>query len=560
VDIYGNGRWLGWATARSTIVRVPLTARQRPGTRITASERTGSAVRSSAPAPITIDYTTYHFDSLRTGWNPYETALNVSNVGSGSFGPLFSISVDGNVYAQPLYVSNLTMPDTSVHNVLYVATTNDSLYAIDADTGVTLWKRSFVDTVHKIYNVTAGNVDNHNVWPTIGIVSTPVIDRTADAIFVVTATRFGQGPTAVFNHQLHSITLETGNDNINSPVTISGSVLFTDGSTETFASQWELNRPALLLSNGSVYVAFGSHGDIKSAISLGWVMAYDEFALTPTGVFTTVRDPASILLDSVWAAGFGLSADATGNVYFATGNGAWNPENGGNNYGNTVLKLSPTLGFEDYFTPEFGVQDPIKDLGSGGVMLLPDQGGSYPHLAVMAGKGRNLYLLNRDSLGGYAFPSPDRTVQELHNVGNNYKGVHGGPAYAILPSGQYVFVIANLDTLRAYQIQTSPTTQLVLTGTSTNTFPGEGGSIPVVSSNGQNTGTAIVWATTRPNDITETPITLRAYDASNPSTMLYEGNVGYWFNTQGNPYLTPTVINGKVYVGYGNGVEVFGLH
>jgi hypothetical protein len=560
VDVYANGDWVGAAYARSSIVRVPLRYQVKPGMRLTASQRAGAFENVSKFTSVTVDYTTYHFDAQRDGWNPYESTLNTTNVASGGFGPLFTIPTDAQVYAQPLYVSSLTLPDTTVHNVLYVATTNDTLYAFDADTGATLWQDTFINTKAGINNVTAGNVDNANVYPTIGIVGTPVIDRTADAIFVVTTQRIGSGVNAVFEHQLHSLTLETGAENAQSPVVLSASMQFTDGSTQIFNSQRELNRPALLLSNGQIYIAFGSHGDAKSAASLGWMMAYDEYALTQTAVFTTVRDPAPILLDSIWAGGFGPSADEFDNIYFATGNGAWDANTGGTNFGNSVLKLGPLLTFEDYLTPQFGVQDPVKDLGSGGVMVLPDQNGAFQHLAVIQGKGVELLLVNRDALGEYtAPPHKDNVVQDVHPVGSLYKGVHGGPAYYTNANGQYVFVVANLDHLRAYQLQTSPSTQLVLAGESPNTFPGEGGSIPVVSSDGQTAGTGIVWATTRPNNISTTPIMLYAYDASNVSSMLYQGNVGNWFNVNGNPYLTPTVINGKVYVGYGNGVAVFGL-
>lgn len=560
VDVYANGDWIGAAYATASVVRVPFRFRVKPGMTLRATQAGAAVKNSSEPEPVLTDYTTYHFDPARDGWNPFETSLTTANVSSGAFGPLFDLQTDGQVYAQPLYVSQLTMPDESVHNVLYVATTNDTLYAFDADTGQTLWQDTFINTKANVNNVTSGNVDNANVYPTIGIVGTPVIDRTADAIFVVTTQRVGPKKAFTFQHQLHSLALETGAENANSPVTIAASMQMTDGSTQVFSSQWELNRPGLLLSDGQVYIAFGSHGDTHPASSLGWMLAYDEYALTQTAVFTTVRDPEPILLDSIWAAGFAPSADEFGNVYFATGNGAWDANEGGTNYANSMLKLSPTLQLEDYLTPQFGVKDPIKDLGSAGVLVLPDQNGSFPHLAVVMGKGINMYLVNRDDLGEYTPPpGKDNVVQNLHPIGTLYKGVHGGPAYYAGPNGQYVFVIANLDYLRAYQLSTTPTTSMTLVGESTNQFPGEGGSIPAVSSDGQAPGTGIVWAMTRPNDISTTPIMLYASDASNVSSMLYQSAVGYWFNENGNPYLTPTVINGKVYAGYGNGVAVFGL-
>jgi hypothetical protein len=560
VDVFANGDWIGAAYAASSAVRVPLRYRVKPGMVLTATQRGAAVQNTSEPQSVVTDYTTYHFDPARDGWNPYETSLTTTNVSSGAFGPLFDLQTDGQVYAQPLYVSQLTMPDESIHNVLYVATTNDTLYAFDADTGQTLWQDTFINAKADINNVTSANVENNNVSPTIGIIGTPVIDRSVDAIFVVTTQRLGAYKHYSFVHQLHSLALETGAENANSPITLTASVQMTDGTTQVLNSQWELNRPGLLLSNGQIYVALGSHGDEKPALSLGWMFAYDEIALTQTAVFTTIRDPRPIMLDSIWAAGFAPSLDEFGNIYFATGNGAWDAAQGGTDYANSLLKLSPTLQLEDYLTPQYGVQQPVKDLGSGGVMVLPDQNGAYPHLAVIEGKGVNMYLVNRDDLGEYTPPpGKDNVVQSLHPVGVQYRGVHGGPAYYVGPNGQYVFVVANLDYLRAYQLNTTPTTSLTLAGESPNQFPGEGGSIPVVSSDGQTPGTGIVWAMTRPNDISTTPIMLYAYDASNVSSMLYQGTVGYWFNPNGNPYLTPTVINGKVYAGYGNGVAVFGL-
>jgi len=561
VDAYANGTWLGSTIAKSKVARIALRYRLAPGVRVVAVVRSRAGVKTVvAPSGVQVDYATYHFDSLRTGWNPYEPALNTSNVNATTFGQLWSLTVDGNVYAQPLYVANVTMPDQTVHNVLYVATCNDTLYALDADSGATLWTRSFVDPAHGIFVVNASNVSNHNVWPTIGVVGTPVIDRAANAIFLIAHVKIVQGGTTTYHHILHSVALDTGVDNANSPVDVQGSVQMSDGTQATFSSRAQIERPALLLSNGAVYVGFGSHGDSLPTVSRGWVFSFDELTLAQTAVFTTERDPALEYLATIWMAGFGLAGDQFGNVYFSTGNGAFDGDSGGDDFGDSVIELTPGLALKDWFTPGLIRTEPKKDLGSGGVMLLPDQAGSIPHIALVVGKTKNIYVMNRDALGGYAPSGPDHVIQVVKNgAGTKIKGVHGGPAYYTGPTGQYAFFAGNQDYLKAYQIVTTPAAHLVLAAQSTNIFPGEGGSIPVVSSNGLAAGTGIVWVTTRPDDIFAAPITLRAYDASDVTHMLFEAPAATWVNDKGNPYLTPTVMNGKVYVGGYNSVTAFGL-
>jgi outer membrane protein assembly factor BamB len=561
VDVFANGVWVGSAVARGDVVRVPLRRPLPPRVRVWAQIRSRAGASTVvSPDDVQIDEATYHYDVLRTGWDPYETALTTANVNASTFGELWSQPVDGNVYAQPLYLANVTMPDSTVHNVLYVATCNDTLYAFDADSGATLWVRTFADPAHGIVAVPASNVSNHNVWPTIGIVGTPVIDRAANALFLVTDFKVIGSPTT-FHHQLHSIALDTGLDNANSPAEVAGEVTMSDGEQAVFSSHAQLQRPGLLVDNGMVYAAFGSHGDNFPSVTRGWVFAYDELTLQPTAIYTTEIDPATEYLATIWMAGFGLAADPSGDLYFSTGNGTFDGNTGGGDFGDSVIELTPNLSLASWFTPGAIRTEPHKDLGSGGVMVIPDQPGTtIPRLAVMAGKTKNIYLMNRDALGGYTPALPDDDVQTVRDgAGTSNKGVHGGPAYFVGPSGQFVVFAGNQDFLKEYQLVTSPNPHLVLSAESTNIFTGEGGSIPVVTSNGTLPGTAIVWAMTRPDDITQTPITIRAYDAGNPSDMLFEAPVGMWQNSKGNPYLTPAVVNGKVYVGGAASVTAFGL-
>ncbi|HEY7992972.1 MAG TPA: PQQ-binding-like beta-propeller repeat protein [Candidatus Eremiobacteraceae bacterium] len=562
VDVYANGTWIGSAIARGPVTRVPIRHALAPRARVWTQIRTRtSSMTVISHDGVQIDEPTFHYDSLRTGWDPYESTLTTGNVNPSTFGQLWSQHVDGNVYAQPLYLANVTMPDTTIHNVLYVATCNDTLYAFDADTGATLWIDAFTNPAHGIVAVPATNVSNHNVWPTIGIVGTPVIDRAANALFLITDIKIVSGSTATLEHQLHSIALDTGVENENSPVVISGQVAMSDGEAATFVSRAQLQRPGLLLDNGMVYIAFGSHGDSLPSISRGWVFAYDEVSLAQTAIYTTEPDPASEFLATIWMAGFGIAADPNGNLYVSTGNGGFDGNEGGADLGDSVIELRPNLTLASWFTPGAIRTEPKKDLGSGGVMVIPDQpGATIPRLAVMAGKTKNIYLMNRDSLGGYATSLPDHVAQVVRGgAGTADKGVHGGPAYFAGPGGQFVVFAGNQDFLKEYALVTAPNPHLVLAAQSTNIFPGEGGSMPVVSSNGMLPGTAIIWATTRPDDISQTPITLRAYDASNPANMLFEAPIGFWQNAKGNPYLTPAVANGKVFVGGAASVTAFGL-
>jgi hypothetical protein len=507
-----------------------------------------------------VDYLTYHFGNARLGWNPFELKLTTSNVNSHSFGVIGSLPVDGFVYAQPLYVSNEPILGSGLHNIVIAATENDSVYAFDADTGVRLWRTSFSNPAAGITPVPAPFLGCQNIEPTIGITSTPVIDRTTNTVYVVAKTVQQFGGHTTFHDKLHALALDTGVDQT-LPVDISGSVLLPNGNVDAFVPQWENNRAGLLLSHGLVYVAFGTHCDTQSAVTHGWLFAYTARTLLPIGLFNTAEDPTSGYFAGLWQAGFGIAADDLGFVYAATGNGPFDPSH--HNFGDSVVKFWPhlnPLSAADYFTP-FN-QNYMKvgdlDLGSGGVMLLPDQIGAYPHLLVAGGKSTAFYLLNRDNLGGYVPGGPDRAVAEIPFTG---LGVWGGPAYYRDATDQFIYYIKDHDHLKAYRLVTLPTTSLVFAGQSMGAYPGEGGSIPVVSSNGIVPGTGIVWATTRPNQPVTQPFYLCAYDATNVSHTLYCGAVGYWRapHFPSGMFLTPTVVNGKVFIGTSSSVVVFGL-
>ncbi len=511
-----------------------------------------------AAYPPAVDWTTFHADAQRTGWNARETQLTALNVNAGSFGLLATLPVDGLVYAEPLVATGETVPGGGKRDLLIVATANDSVYAFDADTGATVWTRSFSGP--GVTPVPWGESYCDNVTPTVGIISTPTIDRGRDSLYVVAATDDTSAGTTTTHLRLHALGLGTGADRA-APVDISGSAPQTGGGTIPFLPQWQMSRASLLNANGTVYVAFGSHCDYGQQSAHGWIFAYDATSLAPAGsVFDTTPDPASgqLTLGGIWGSGFGPAADTRGYVYAATGNGAH--YDGLSNVTQSVLALGPGLAspaLSSFTTANQAAEsDADLDLGSGGVMVLPDMAGSTPHLAIAGGKTGITYVLNRDALGGYAAGGPDRVVYEAHTNG----GVFGGPAYFVGADGNpYVVISGGNDPVTAFRLQLAPSISLVLASSAPAPIGSiEGGTMPVVSSNGTQRATAVVWALSRPSDTT-TPIVLNAYDGADLSHQLFQAPTQPWPNATGDAFVTPTVANGKVYVPTGSTVAVFGL-
>ncbi|MBV9103023.1 MAG: hypothetical protein JO060_05485 [Candidatus Eremiobacteraeota bacterium] len=499
----------------------------------------------------TVDVLTFHNDSLRTGWNSAETRLTQATVSSSQFGVRATLAVDGNVYAQPLYVHG-AMILGATHNVLIVATENDSVYAFDADTGATLWHTSFIDPTRGITAAPGGTCKQIQPW--VGISSTPAIDRATQRIYVVAKTERTAGSKVIDANTLHALSLATGQDAV-PPVLITGSARLSDGSRVRFDQTLDRNRPGLLLSRSNVYVGMGSNCDDDGDAVHGWVFAYRARSLKRVAVFNTTTDVARIYLATLWQSTYGLAADQNGSVYFATGNGAFDAYPSGNNYGDSVLRLSETLRVQDYFRPYYLPIQSDDDLGSGGVMLLPPQPGSFPNEAVVAGKHGAIELMDRDHLGEYTPSGPDHVLFELPYPGS----VYGGPAYFADALGTFVYYAIGPESLQAYALTTSPPA-LTLSSLTATEFP-FGGTIPSVSSNGTRPGTGIVWAVVRARYTgpSSTPLMLAAFDADDLSRQLFAGPFGVWQNPQGFPMLTPTIADGKVFVGGSATVTVFGL-
>jgi outer membrane protein assembly factor BamB len=496
-----------------------------------------------------IDVTTYHYDTLRTGWNQHETDLTPATVGSKSFGLLTTLNVDGEVLVQPLIISNFTMADGPQHNVLLVATAHNSVYAFDAQNNAQLW------TVNFGASQSTNDVGCSDVYPEYGDSSTPVIVRTAGnkaTVYIVAATE----PAAFsFHEQLHALDLRTGADLVQ-PVEIAPKNTLTGGHTLGLDPQHQWNRAGLAYGNQSIYVAIGSHCELDPNRISGWMLRY-RIDLLPMHGFSTIRAVASTDLASIWMAGFAPAIDRNGNVFAVTGNGNFNPMPGAKGYGESVVSLSADLtrvnsSFTPSAYPRLNSND--RDFGSGGVMLPPIQAGQKaPPMAVAMGKDSALFLMflmSQNGLGG--LQGTDKgPLQALQIAGN---GTFGGPAYYRTVSGGRIFYQTGQDVLRAYTVQDGATPKLIDIAEGTSTA-GLGGSIPVVSSRGQAAGTGIVWLVCR--GATEQ---LEAYDAVKLGAPIFAANGGVWVgNNTGRAYVAPLVANGRVYVGAYKTVTVFGL-
>jgi uncharacterized protein (TIGR03437 family) len=488
-----------------------------------------------------VNVLTYHNDLSRTGQNLNETILTPENLLAGEFGPLFSHPVDGQVYGQPLYMWGLSVPGKGFHNVVFVATEHDSVYAFDADSNtgsnaVPLWQSSFLNPAAGITSVPAANLACKVITPEVGITGTPVIDPNTGTLYVVAMTLEDFGQTYV--HRLHALDVATGFERPGSPIEITASAPGTgDGNTTVTFQPWLYKeRAGLLLLNGVVYTSWGSHCD--SGNYHGWVIGYDAKTLQQVAVYTSTPNWEE---GSIWQSGAAPAADANGNIYIVTGNGTFDAERGGADLGDSVVKLATTNGLSvvDYFTPfNATILDASDlDLGSSGSLLLPDSAGTaaHPHLLVSGGKEGRIYLLDRDRMGHFSPGSDSQIVQSLPaSVGPLF----GVPAYF----NNTVYFGARNEVLKAFPISNgllseTPSSQ------STGSIPYLG-SVPSISANRSKDG--VVWSIQ--------PDALHAYDASNLASELFTGSCGSFIK-----FSTPTIANGKVYVGTENTVAVFGL-
>jgi hypothetical protein len=498
------------------------------------------------------DVLTYHNDNARTGQNLNETVLNPNNVNFNQFGRLFILAADGKVDAEPLYVSTLTVASTG-HNVVFVASEHDSVYAYDADTGALLWQV----TLLKSGETPSDDRGCRQVTPEIGITATPVIDRSSGPNGTIYLIAMSKDSSGGYHQRLHALDITTGAEEFGGPVdiqaTYSGSGAEGNGTTLTFDPKQHKARASLLLLNGIVYIGWSSHCDHDPYTA--WIMGYDESTLAQTRLLNITPNGSE---GSVWQSGAGLAADSSGNIYFLTANGTADttlnaqgfPISG--DYGNAFMKLSTggALAVADYFNESNTVSESNadQDLGSGGALVLPDMivNNVTWHLAVGAGKDSNIYLVNRDNMGKFN-SNTNNIYQQLTTP---LRGQEFGQAayfnnaiyYGAVGDNLRMFAFANA------MLQANPASTTI----TTFAFPG---TTPSISANGSANG--IVWATENTN-----PAVLHAYAADNLGTELYNSNQAPnkadHFGA-GNKFITPMIANGKVYVATTTGVGVFGL-
>jgi len=512
---------------------------------------------SAVPTIAQVNVTTAAYNNQRTSVNSSETILTPSNVNSTDFGKLFSQSVLGYIFAQPLYVPGVTI-NGAVHNVVYVATEHDSVYAFDADSNtganaMPLWKTSFLSS--GVTTVPSSSLTCSDILPEYGITGTPVIDLSTKTLYVVAETLENNG--ASFVKKIHALDITTGLEKPGSPLAISASVTVPGQNAVPFAAKWENQRPGLLLHNGVVYVGFSSHCDNQDW--LGWILGYTYNQSSFSQVFVFSTEPSSVngRQAGIWMSGQGLSMDMGSNLFVATGNGQFDTTvTPPINYGDSIIRIDLSIGptVQDYFTPHTQSTMDLNDgdLGSGGIAMLFNQAGPNPSLLVQAGKDGVIHVVNQTNMGHFN-SSSDNIVQEV----SGFSSLYSSPVYF---NGKVYFWGVN-DVVKAFTVTNGRlSTSFTDSGSDTINFPG---ATPVISANG--TSNAILWALDGDDWVEGSgpggPAVLYAYNPANLSAgSLYNSSANL---TRDNPggaikFAVPTVANGKVYVGAAGELSVFG--
>jgi hypothetical protein len=508
----------------------------------------------NAAATSKISVTTYHYNNLRTGWNDRETLLSQASVSGGTFNLRASVALDDQVDVQPLIVEDQAITGQGTHDVLYLATENNTVYAIDASSGRILLHPNFGPPVP--YTSLPGSCRENG--PNVGISSTPVIDLASGTLYVVAYTMESGKPV----YRIHALDLASLTDKAPSAV-IAATGKLADGSTYDFDASVSRQRAALLLANGDIYASFSSFCDSAADRSRGWLLGWQTGTLTPLmgNRLNNTRAFAlhNFYLSSIWMSGYGPAASLAGDIYFVTGNSdpSGTTYNAQTNLSESVIELSSDLTkVESYFSPT-GSGQGVKyldqhdeDFGSGGIMLLPEQPGTTPNLAVAAGKAGFLYLLDADNLGA-------RKALGAYQIG----GCWCGESYFVGSDGTRRIVASGGNKATIWKVQTSATSAptLVEVASSPAIANGQrGGFLTSVSSSGTTSGSAVIWAASRPTDNNPAHVSLYAFDADNGST-LFTAVAGSWPNTTGNANIMPVVANGKVYVAADQSLAIFGL-
>ncbi len=529
------------------------------------------------PIATGIPVLTYHDDNSRQGVNSNETVLTVANVNTNTFGKLFSYSVDGFVYAQPLIMTNVPILGKGTHNVLFIATEHNSIYAFDADSNqganaAPLWQVSFINAAAGITTVPNGDVGTTDITPEVGITSTPVIDPGTGTLYVEVKTKEVNGANTSYVHRLHALDITTGAERVsgivsNSPVVINATNYpgtgqggaDTDGSGHVlFNGLKEHSRPGLTLLNGKVYIAYASHGD--NTPYHGWLFAFDARSLAQTSVYNSTPYGG---LGGFWQGGGGATIDSDGYLYLETGNGTFDASGStfnqaSNNFAMSVLKFAVTNGIQlvDYFAPSNAVSlsGSDQDLGASAPIVLPDNAGSvaHPHLLVGGGKTAPIYVIDRSNLGQFGcMTCPDNIVQQFNGGPSGDRDTT--PAFF----NNTLYIMGQNGKISAFNMvngvfNTTPVQ-------TPDTYGNKGGATVSVSANGTNNG--IAWAIANAGGQSpSTPGVLRAYNATNFTQELYTSDQLPGRDSAGNAikFIVPTIVNGKVYVGGQYSVTVYG--
>lgn len=534
------------------------------------------AVLLSTPGhlPAQVNVLTYHYDNTRTGQNTNETLLTPANVNTNTFGKVFSQPVDAHVYAEPLYVSGVTIPGQGTHNILFIESQHNTVYAFDADgtnagnNGI-LWTNNlgpYAVTPDPNFGTRYHNNTYQDIVPAVGITGTPVIDRAAGTIYVDAFTHEGTN----YFHRIHALNITNGTEQPNSPVVVSatypGTGYGSSGGVQTFNPTYSLNRAALTLAGGKLFVCYTGYADTDPYH--GWILAYDPVTLQRLTNYIFVTTPNSTVAGfgtnagegGIWMGGNGLCVDANTNIYLEVANGIFTATTNfsGTEYADSFLKFSITNGLTllDYFTPydQSALAAADEDLGSSGCILVPDQTGATPHLVVGSGKSGKVYVVNRDQMttNNLHYNTNTAGPDFIHQtVTGQVSSSFGTPVYF---NGR-IYYGGNGDKMKAFTLSGGTlSSTAVSTGTRTFPFPG---STPVVSANGTNNG--IVWGLS--DGSTTGPAVLVAYNATNLATELYNSSQRGTADQPANgvKYAAPMEANGKVYVGGMGSVTAYGL-
>lgn len=497
--------------------------------------------------------TTSQYDNFRSGATLSEKVLTPQNVNAKQFGKLGAFKVDGPVYAQPLFLPSVEVPGKGVHDLLFVATEHDSVYAFDANRAgdPPLWQISFLDKARGTTVPSEDDVQCPFIRPEVGITSTPVIDLKTGTLYVLARTKIRHAASAdeYFQH-LHALAITTGVEKFGGPKLITASVEGRgSGSVSgkvTFDPLKENPRAALTFANNNVYIAWASSCDVDPYH--GWIMAYDAQTLAQKAVLNVNPNGTEA---GIWLSDTGPAADAKGNLYVPTGNGTFDVDSGGHDYGDSVLKLDgSSLAVRDYFTPheQARISEADSDVGSSGPLLLPDQPGPHRHLLLQATKDSTIYVIDRDNMGKF-HRDKDELVEVIQLPGGGY----GAMAYW----NGHAYFAASDDSLRDYAIKNG---QLTLNASSSTKFTNPGAT-PSISADGKKN--AIVWAiaTKTWNGPDTKPAVLYAFDAAKLGNPIYTSEQNSERDRAGlaTRFVIPVVINGRVYFGTRSEVEVYGL-